>query len=228
LSAKKIRYTLLPYRFRTDSEKYFSDDGNDLLHAVNLTSKDLCLDIGAYLGEYSDRLFNRYGCQIALFEPVKSFFDVSEAKFKGNDFISLFNYGLGAHQSMETFGLSGAASGHLANADQEILVCIQPASILNEIFSASQRFRLVKINIEGGEFELIPSLSEYGILPRVDSLLIQFHEINGYEPSIIREILDRTHFLVWQYAYVWERWDIRETALTSTISGNRGTVNVAH
>jgi hypothetical protein len=68
----------------------------------------------------------------------------------------------------------------------------------------------MKINIEGGEYELLSRMAETGLMPKVDTYLIQFHEWMRGSHSMRREIrreLAKTHRPTWDYRFIWERWD---------------------
>ena len=68
---------------------------------------------------------------------------------------------------------------------------------------------LVKINIEGGEYELLERMIETGIIKMIDSLQVQFHEISVDSDRRMKKIqqdLEETHFPTYQYKYVWENW----------------------
>ena len=72
------------------------------------------------------------------------------------------------------------------------------------------RLDLVKINIEGGEFELLDRLHATGWLARTETLIVQFHE---FAPDAYRarrrnrRQLAETHGCTWSYPWVYERWD---------------------
>ena len=76
----------------------------------------------------------------------------------------------------------------------------------------ADRIDLMKINIEGGEFELLDRLHETGWLGRSGPVIIQFHE---FAPDAHRarrrnrRQLAETHRCTWNYAWVYERWDPR-------------------
>jgi hypothetical protein len=68
---------------------------------------------------------------------------------------------------------------------------------------------LLKINIEGGEFELIPAIIDSGLISRVRFIQVQFHSFapNAYElREQIRKNLKKTHQEMWCYQFVWESW----------------------
>ena len=64
--------------------------------------------------------------------------------------------------------------------------------------------------IEGGEYELIDRLHESGWLPRTGVVIVQFHEFTPDAHRARRRNrarLARTHTCVWNYPWVFERWD---------------------
>lgn len=68
---------------------------------------------------------------------------------------------------------------------------------------------LAKINIEGGEYDLLPALARAGQLGRFDLLQIQFHLYDKQqiaERDAIRTDLGKTHTCDWSYDFVWEQW----------------------
>lgn len=68
---------------------------------------------------------------------------------------------------------------------------------------------LAKINIEGGEYDLLPALADQGALCRIRRLLIQFHLFQPdfiAKRDVIRDKLAETHGCVWEYPFVWEEW----------------------
>ncbi|MGH9026660.1 MAG: FkbM family methyltransferase, partial [Acidimicrobiia bacterium] len=72
---------------------------------------------------------------------------------------------------------------------------------------------LLKVNIEGGEFELFDRLNETGWLPRMRVVSVQFHE---WHPKAyrrrraVRRALRRDHREVWNYPWVWELWQLAD------------------
>jgi Methyltransferase FkbM domain len=74
------------------------------------------------------------------------------------------------------------------------------------------RIDLIKINIEGGEYHLLPRMIETGVIKMCEHLQIQFHEFGpaGDEPHRarrrIQERLRESHELSYDYPFVWEGW----------------------
>jgi hypothetical protein len=68
---------------------------------------------------------------------------------------------------------------------------------------------LMKINIEGGEYELLERLIGSGIVQRCAHIQVQFHSFvpNARDRRArIREMLGATHRVTYEYEFVWEDW----------------------
>ena len=73
-----------------------------------------------------------------------------------------------------------------------------------------EKIDLLKLNIEGSEYDLLEKLIKSGLISTIDKLQIQFHEnINDADlrRDRIRSDLNTTHKEIWSYYMVWERWD---------------------
>jgi hypothetical protein len=77
-----------------------------------------------------------------------------------------------------------------------------------------QAIDLAVINIEGGEYELIPALHDCGFLGKIRHLLIQFHWVGECPDSArqnCRSVLSATYDLEWSYKFIWESWRLKTT-----------------
>ena len=75
-----------------------------------------------------------------------------------------------------------------------------------------ERIDLLKVNIEGGEYELLPFLIRSGWIKKIVDLQVQFHTIGAEYVSAreaIRSALSKTHVESWCYWFVWESWTIQ-------------------
>ena len=59
-----------------EHNRWNSDDG-DNTHRLNyeLNNTSLVIDLGGYYGEWSEKIFNKYGCNIIIIEPVIEFYN---------------------------------------------------------------------------------------------------------------------------------------------------------
>jgi hypothetical protein len=68
---------------------------------------------------------------------------------------------------------------------------------------------LVKINIEGGEYDLLDHLIAEGLIERIRDVQVQFHDfVPGAEArrAAIRHGLEATHVVTYDEPFVWENW----------------------
>jgi hypothetical protein len=68
---------------------------------------------------------------------------------------------------------------------------------------------LLKVNIEGGEYDLFDRLTSADWLRRIRFVSVQFHEWHPHayrRRRAVRRALRRQHVECWNYAWVWELW----------------------
>lgn len=185
-------------------------DGGDyrLRFSYSLNQRSVVLDVGGFEGQWSSDLFARYGCRIIIFEPVSSFAKAIVKRFQHNKKIEVLQLGLAGISRTSSIGLLGDSSSvfHRSNTTQKIrLVDVAEWFGVRRI----RRIDLMKINIEGGEYELLERLIETGLIKKVWNLQVQFHtNIEGAEVRMkkIRSGLAETHRCTYQYEFVWESW----------------------
>lgn len=191
--------------------KWFKDNG-DKTHRLkyDLDPDSVVFDLGGYEGQWSSDIFSMYGCNIFIFEPYPPFAINIEQRFKKNSKIKIYKFGLGARSEKVDFSILNDGSSIYAKGDSK--VSIDLVSVIeflkdHEINSID----LVKINIEGGEYELLEYLIENGLIKVFKNIQVQFHDFiisNASERmKQIQNELSRTHFLTYQYNFVWENWE---------------------
>jgi FkbM family methyltransferase len=187
----------------------------EILVDADLAADSVVLDVGAYIGAWSEKVSDRYGCTIHAFEPASVALRSAEKRLKGHANVHLHPYGLGATD--QTARLSMAGPGSSTHTGSSPLGAFEDISIrdvtgvLDEL--GIDQVDLLKVNIEGGEFDLFDRLTETGWLPRIRQTMIQFHEFhpNPYWRRFrVRRALRRTHTEVWDYPWVWEFWQRTE------------------
>jgi hypothetical protein len=68
---------------------------------------------------------------------------------------------------------------------------------------------LIKLNIEGGEYPLLTRMINTDIVEKCRDIQVQFHNCVPDAEAMrlqIRNALSRTHFLTYDYPFVWENW----------------------
>lgn len=170
-------------------------------------------DIGGFQGNWAADIHARYGARIHVFEPHPGFANDIRSRFRGLDTILTHEFALGANEGELILSDDGDASSSFRKAKQSVSGRIKPVS---EFFAEHDiaRIDLMKVNIEGGEYDLLPALSDAGIMPRIAILQVQFHlftEDDIQRRDAIRTRLAKTHDCDWSYDFVWEQWSLRHS-----------------
>lgn len=192
---------------------WFAVNGDETLRLnYDLNDKSIVFDIGGYKGEFARDIFCKYNATIYIFEPIKSFFQIIQSKFVNNQKVKIHNFGLAGKDDQIQISMSdNASSVFLKTEDSET---IHLKSIVNFIQENNiQTVDLIKINIEGGEYELLESLIENNLISVFKNIQVQFHDFlleNGKERmNKIQENLSKTHQTTYQYEFVWENWELK-------------------
>jgi FkbM family methyltransferase len=192
----------------------------DILIDADLDSSSLVLDVGAYVGAWAAKVSDRYGCTVHAYEPASAALRQAGKELQGRAKIHLHAYGLGAADVTARMALAGPGSSiHTATSPMgsyEDITIRDVAAVLDEL--GADQIDLLKVNIEGGEFDLFDRLVETGWMPRIRQTMIQFHEFhpNAYRRRRrVLRALRRTHTEVWNYPWVWEFWQRRGLAASS-------------
>ena len=192
--------------------EFWRSGGNDLLYLnLPVTTGSLVIDAGAYKGEWSSKMIARYGCQAILFEPVPEFFQLLQSYFRGNTLVRVFNAAIGGKDGQALFSLlDNSTSSYKSSNELEVFTSdvVDIIRIVKE-HAHDKQISCMKLNIEGGEYEVLERLIESNLLEVFDSLLIQFHRWpEGYEvrySNIVNKLQD-THLIKWGYDFMWELW----------------------
>lgn len=193
---------------------WFNDDG-DNTHRLNynLDADSIVFDVGGYKGEYASAILNKYNCSIFVFEPVPEFYEIIRKKFSHNNKVQVFNFGLAASTSHQNISLLNNASSIYAKGDNMLNIELKSITdFLKE--NKIDKVDLVKINIEGAEYELLESLVRNKLITTFKNIQVQFHDFvipdAKKRMERIQEDLAKTHRLTYSYEFVWENWILTE------------------
>lgn len=209
----RIRISLFPTEHDLEVKKWFAADGDETRRFdYDLNSDSLVIDLGGYKGQWASDIYSRFNCRVLVFEPVKSFAEKISKRFAKNPKIEVFCLALGASTRPEMISLS--ADGTSVYADSVEKETIQFEDVAD--FFAKHRIQhvdLLKVNIEGGEYELLPRLLEAGLVNKIKHIQIQFHDVAPDSESRMEKIcneLSKTHSPTYQYKFVWDNWTRRD------------------
>ncbi len=195
--------------YRAMVKKWYADGGDDRFRFdYDLDESSFVLDLGGYEGQWASDLYARHRCRIAIFEPVTRFAQNIAARFRKNGDIAVFACGLGATSRVETIYLHGASSStHKKQAQSERIEIVDVRQWFEE--HEIDAVRLMKVNIEGGEYELLERLVTTGLISKIDDIQVQFHNFTPDAPSRMEQLqraMRATHTPTYQYRFVWENW----------------------
>lgn len=190
----------------------------------NLDKNSIIFDLGCNIGSTIFSFNKKFKCYIYGFEVVSSLYEVSKKRFKDNDKIKIYNYGLGnSNKKINIYMISdsGGDSSQYTKKEKRRgnpLEC----KIRNFIeFVKEEKINtidLIKINIEGGEYELLEYLTNEDYIKNISNIQISFHtEIHGvYIPNEeerrinIQNKLLNTHNMTWCYPKHVESWKLKK------------------
>lgn len=202
-----------PTWYRWDGGWYESDAENTRYATWdNFGNGAIVFDVGAYEGEWSRRMADKYAdYRLFAFEPAPRAFEVARKRLSAYENVSLYNFGLGV--------TSGTFRLYDHQRDAATFVQIGGSAIDAEIVSIGEfmnqenidRIALMAVNIEGGEFELLPHLIDSRLVRRVERFMIQWHSVvvdSRERQFAIQDALARTHKMLWNHG-AWEAWHLR-------------------
>lgn len=172
-----------------DSLKQWQDERLEYLrYSYDLNGADKVIDIGSYRREWADKITHDFGCHVECFDALDN-----KAAWLFNGRIAMG----GAYYYNSMF----------AEDKPNEYDCVDIAPYLQ------QEIALMKINIEGGEYDLLNYIIDKGLMGNIRNLQVQFHLIEGqdcndrYGELAIK--LSVTHKLSWRYPFCWESWELK-------------------
>lgn len=202
----------MEYNF-SEHQRWVNANG-DQTHRLDypLSEDSIVVDAGGYQGGWAENIWEKFHPKIHILEPLNSYYSKIEERFRSNEKIKTYNY-----------GLSSKEGEFLLNLDNDSSSIYKPGSGVEpvkmktfELFleeSGIDQIDLMKINIEGAEYELLEDILEKGLQERIKNIQVQFHvfipDCNERRRKI-RESLSETHECTYNYDFIWENWRIKE------------------
>lgn len=179
-----------------------------------IDQSSIVFEIGAYEGRWASQMAEKYNPRLYAFEPQPWAFERAKPKLEGYN-ARIYNFGLWTHDCtavLGDYGRDGASLVKPWHQDQFHAKLVDIYGFINENLTPDERISVCLINIEGGEFALIPYMIGLGITDRIDNLFVQFHYFAplGKEKEVmIRERLATTHSVLWDFSPTAVCWRIK-------------------
>lgn len=159
-----------------ESFKRYKKDKREAIRQdfVGLNETSVVLDFGGFKGNWAHDIYERYKCTVHVFEPHPRFAEALRERFSHNDKIIVHEYALGTKEGILNLSDEGDASSALRENESAIVGKVLLVTSYIKQYP-NVKFALAKINIEGGEYDLLPALINSGLIANIETLQIQFH-----------------------------------------------------
>ena len=174
----------------------------------DLTPESVVIDCGGYEGSFARQLYDKYRCQIRVYEPVRPWAENLGETLGLRTGIQVFPFGLGGWTRMAKIRIKGDSTGLFADSGVETEVEIR--SVSEEIDRLQiPTVALLKLNCEGAEFEIMEHVLDVGLALRLENIQVQPHGVVPDAQRRWRAIqvqLAKTHRLTHYQRWAWEMW----------------------
>lgn len=179
-----------------------------LLYDHALAPGSVIYDVGGYRGDWTAGILAKHSCECHVFEPHPEAFKGLQSRFAGRPGVHLHEFALGRDNGRVALSSDEEGSSIVSPREGQTLE-VQLVDVCEFLGEHGCRVALMKLNIEGAEYELLENLLWSSLRDRVGSLLIQFHSgapdaMERYDA--IEHELRKTHALAWRYPFLWELW----------------------
>ncbi|MFK7935350.1 MAG: FkbM family methyltransferase [Saprospiraceae bacterium] len=186
------------------------DGEQTLRYDYDLSADSVVFDLGGFEGDWASEIYARYSAQIEVFEPHPAYANAIAKRFARNPKINIHPFGLAQKNTQLPLSVAAESSSvfNANNSGETIEVELRDMVTFMKEQSVEQ-VDLVKINIEGGEFELLEHLIAEQQIEKFQELQIQFHHFMPDARERMKRIqqqLAETHELTWQFEFLWENW----------------------
>ena len=195
--------------------RWIQDLGDQVLRLrYDLTPDSVVVDAGGYVGQFADDIHKRYQSTVYVLEPLENLHYGIVSRFRFNSKIVPCNFALGNKNCEMSISIdidNDSNSMYIDDTEKkETIKCVDVKDFLNEYNIT--HIDLFKINIEGGEFDLLERMIELDLINKVRNFQIQFHRFIpecAERRDGIQQALSKTHNLTWNYDWIWENWSLK-------------------
>ncbi len=215
LIAKRVQPTAYVQKDEPVNEQHLrwtQTNGDKTLRiSYDLNPDSIVFDVGGYEGQWASDIYAKYNCVIHVFEPVPAFADFIGERFALNGKIHVHHFGFSNED--ETRNIVLAADGSSVFGRGPDVQEVQLVSITDFLKTGGfTRIDLLKLNIEGGEYDVLDALLDSDWIKNIGNIQVQFHSSVDHAQErmdAIKRRLAATHELTYEYPFVWENWKLK-------------------
>jgi FkbM family methyltransferase len=180
----------------------------EMRYEYDLTPESLVVDCGGYEGAFAEGICRRYGCSVRVYEPVPEWAERIQERLKPWPKAKVFALGIGPCDGSLIFRIKGDMTGEFVGEGQLVSAhLVQPATVI-----CQDDVDLLKLNIEGGEFAVLETMLNQGLMALVNNLQVQWHDVAPaaeLRRNAIIARLSETHELTFDHGWIWQNWRIK-------------------
>lgn len=179
-------------------------------YRYEISENDIVFDLGGYEGQFTERFLQTNSSKrIHIFEPVPEFANKISDRFVDNSTVVVHDFGLKDRNTIQEFSIDANSSSMYTDEPNTEVEMRDVAEVINEL--RIENIRLMKVNIEGSEYDLIERLIESGCIENIEEIQVQFHKFEHLDNPVqrrekIQRKLQETHHITYEYYFVWENW----------------------
>lgn len=187
--------------------RWLQDAGDQTLRLnYPLNENSTVIDAGGFHGNWAAAITEKYNCNILVFEPLSTYANQIRERLKGKK-VLVVQAALSNKDEVVLMAPGGDASSIFIDGEnKEEVQCVS----VEDVMSRFSEVDLMKINIEGSEYDLLEAMIAYGLHTKVKNIQVQFHrfiEDCAERRDAIQSELAKTHKLTWHYDWIWENWE---------------------
>jgi len=213
-----LNYSRASIRFMEDAAKAPPGEGvyvaAGMLLDCPLTREDVILDVGGFIGDWASQMRSRYGAVIHVFEPNPHLVEALNKTFSTDPDVKVHPFGLAGSNTTLQMSMAGMGSSVYSDSPTNRTASEHRDVSLRDVTEVFAELglgevALLKVNIEGGEYEFFEKFIANGLHKRCNYIRVQFHDwypnARRLRKRIVSE-LAQTHDVEWSYPFVWESW----------------------
>jgi FkbM family methyltransferase len=194
-------------------QKRWEEDNGDFTKILDypIDSSSQVIELGGYIGEWTEKLVNKFNPKLLIIEPILQFVEKLEDKFQDNTKVIIDNSAIStSNKTIQLHVLDSRTSESIEVSKNKINVNAYTIEHFVEKYNLN-KIDLVQVNIECEEYPLLLHWINTDFLNNVRFIQIQFHTFcDDYEEkySIISKGLKNLGFEIrYRYDFVWESWE---------------------
>ena len=205
-----IKRDVLRDKFLLEVKRWLCDRGDETLRLTYpLDKNSIVWDVGGFHGDFAASIHEKYGAIVHVFEPLAKYHEYCETRFQTVPTIFCHPYGLSDRDGSFQIAEDGDASSFLrSDSSQMHIATVRSIDDIHAELGCDE-ISLMKVNIEGGEYQLLEKMLSSDLVKNIEYIQIQFHDFvpdAKERRDAIRHSLSKTHVCEWCYEFVWESW----------------------